>query len=200
MVRQECVHVMAQMIHDQLRQVGREHNLETLFGNIPAHDVFRLRIEDGSRVQDFRPRIFSFRARHDGRGGAIAKQRRGNQIGHGNVFLLQSQRTELHGKQRRNVMGKGAHVIRGAGDSGRSRHATQTKNGNALDAGRHAHAIHQARIKRGTGDTRDRDHEQGIDILGAKPTPAKARQSACWPSSCAHSIQASLASPQVVIS
>ena len=58
-------------------------------------------------------------------------------------------------KQSGNVIGKGADVIRRTRDSRRSRHAAQTKNRNALDAGRHTQAIHQAGIQRGAGDSRN---------------------------------------------
>ena len=48
------------------------------------------------------------------------------------------------------------------------------KMGMRLMRGRQTHAINQARVERRAGDARDRDHEQGVDILGGK---ARAHQS-----------------------
>ena len=61
-------------------------------------------------------------------------------ISNGEIFLLQRKRAEFNGKQHRNLVGKGFHVVSGSRQTGRSRDAAQTEDRIALDVGIQLHS------------------------------------------------------------
>ena len=80
-VRQKCVHVSPQVLPNQIRNLGRQHNAEACLGNIPAHHFLRVGIENRLGRENFRPRNLrarrlKFRSGHNDGGRAIGEPSR----------------------------------------------------------------------------------------------------------------------------
>ena len=163
MLGEEYVHISAEVPQYGVRHFGREHDLEAFFGNVPAHDAFRIRIEDGLRRENLGAERFNVVTGDDCRGGAIAEQESGNQVRHGDIPALERERTQLDRQERGGLIRITADIIGGAGDAGGTRDTAEAEDGNALDIGRETHAIDEAGI-----EGRSRDAGNGSDKDGAQ--------------------------------
>ena len=124
--------------------------LKPLWSDLPPHQVLGIGIEGGAGIDDTRTGLFDacglcwpmrclFPGENDG-GGAVSEESAGDQVGHGVVVLLPGERAEFDGEQESVLVGEGAHVVDGAGDSCGSGDAAEAEDWGALDVLRKAHA------------------------------------------------------------
>ena len=92
---EEGVEVGAQVAPDHQGNVGGEHDMEAPLVDLPAHDVFGVRVEDGAGRDHPRPGRFGdprmVIAQHDDGGRAIAEQAGGDQVRDRQVAALHGQ-------------------------------------------------------------------------------------------------------------
>src|ERR1700733_8284716 len=163
------------MLVDDLGDVGGEDDLEAHVADAPAHDVFGVAIEGGAGVEDAWTAAWAgffcewgFAAGNDDRGGAVAEEAAGDEVGDGLVVVLPGEGAELDGEEQGVLLGEGADVVGGAGDACGTGDAAQAEDGGALDAGGEGHEVDEAGVDGGAGDAGDRGEEDGRDVGGSE--------------------------------
>ena len=172
---EERVNVLAEILADDFGNAGREDDLKALLRNVPAHHVFRIRIERGRSVDDFGAGLLTIRTGYQDRRSAVAEKSGGNQVGDREILLLQRERAEFDRHQSGDVSGKPANVIGGSRDARRARDAAESEDWDALDVGRELHAIDEFSVNRRAAHAGDRNEEDGVDVACGQVRHASAR-------------------------
>src|ERR1700744_1595949 len=162
---QESVHIAAKVLSHYSWHIGREHDLESFLGNIPAHYIQGVGIEGTSAIEDFCASKVHLIAGHQDSSCAIAEQAGGDEVGYLEVLALPSQRAKLNGEKQSYLVGIGAHIIGSSGQAGGSRNTTETKNWVPLDARSQAQPIDQSGIKRRAADTGHGNEKKSANFL-----------------------------------
>src|ERR1700730_11930431 len=99
-VRKECIHVMANLLSNQARNLPREDDAEALFRNAPAHHFFGLGIKyrtsrqnSGAELLELCRKCTAFLPRHNYGGCSVTKQPRRDQVRRRQILFLDSQGT-----------------------------------------------------------------------------------------------------------
>jgi len=157
--------------------VSGEDNVEAAVVDVPAHKVLGVRIEGGASGDDARAgpldaggsaSMRCFVAGEDDGRGAVSEEPGGDDIGHGEVILLPSKGAEFNGEKDGVLVGEGAEIIHGAGDTCGTGDAAEAEDGCALYVLGEAHQVDETGIDAGAGDAGDGGEEDRRDVSGSE--------------------------------
>src|SRR5688572_16036063 len=165
MRRQKRIDVGTDALLGQTRNVSRQQNAKAIVPHLPPQDFLSLWIEERARAEDARSaRVVSSSPGKDERRATVPEQAGGNGIGDRSIVALKRERAQLDRNEERDVIGKGAQIVRRARGSGGARDATQAEDGRALHVGPQAQAIDEPRVDARGSDARHRDEKDVIDV------------------------------------
>jgi hypothetical protein len=149
--------------------LGTSDNLESGLDDVPTHHALSVAVEGGAGGEDAGTALFAAErgvgTGDEHSGGAVSEKSAGDEVRDGLVVILPGERAELDREKQSVLVGKGADVVGGAGDSCSSGDTAQAEDGRALDVDREGQPVDQARVYGGAGDSGDRGEEDSRDVF-----------------------------------
>ena len=202
-VGEERLHVPAEVLGDDVRDAGRQHDPEPGAAHVPAHHALGVRVHPRPRGQHRRAgdteRGGPARAQQDDRRGAVAEQAGRHQVRGRVVVALHGQRAQLDRQQHGDLVRVADQVVVHPSDARRPRDAAETEDRDPLHVLAQPQPGHEARLQARRGDTGDgRRHDQ-VHVLAVQPGGRRARlRTARSPRSTASDTNASFAAGEAV--
>ena len=108
-------------------------------------------------------RVADRAAQHDG-GGAVAKQRRGDEHGEARVVEAQAERAQIDGEKQNVGAGPRLRHARRAGEPADTATATQPEDRQPLDVRAEGEPVHEAGVEARDREAGDRVGDDGVDV------------------------------------
>ena len=186
---EERVHVRGEVLLDDDGDLAGEDNAETLFGDVPTHDLLGVGIKDRAGGQDAGARAGHVFAGHQHSAGAVAEEAGRNEVGDGEIVVLQGEGAEFDRKDHRDLSGEGADVIGGACHARGAGDAAEPEIGTRLILSGSPMRLMSRASMEGLQIPVMETKKMAPRRFEEIPDRSSARVSACSPRSCATSIQ-----------